>query len=270
MIQTLGHLREQTALHIRRYQSAAGEPASRLHALAAAPWPPRTTRILATLWTIGVLLLLALSVYAHLYAVFPLDRQIHSDFEVLQQTPVTPLGKFLGDLAGPVGALVEYVVVLGLLTLFRLFRELISLAVAGPGAELVNVVTNTLVARPRPPSYHGTTLFNLGSHSFPSGHTANAVGLFGFLFFLSVLTQQAYPKWRPWLLAAEVLCVYFALDVGVSRILEGQHWPSDVLGGYLVGAFTLTAGIALYHRLAARAVTRVGRQVIQAGRNRSS
>ena len=260
MFETLAHMRERSTIHLRRYQSAAGEPVSKLHALVATPWPTRTTRILAVLWTIGVLILLALSAAAHRYSVFPVDRLIHADFEGVQTTPVTPFGKSLGDLAGPAGAVVEYVIILGLLTLFRLFRELLCIAVSGLGAELVNVVTNTLVARPRPPSYHGTTLFNLGSHSFPSGHTANAVGLFGFLFFLSVLTLQAYPKWRPWLLAAEVLCVYFIIDVGISRVLEGQHWPSDVLGGYLVGALMLMVGIALYHWLAVRAATEEGKQ----------
>jgi membrane-associated phospholipid phosphatase len=213
--------------------------------------------LLSILWTIGILTFLALAVVVRLHPVIPVDQQINADFQGLQGTPVTPFGKSLGDLAGPVAAFIEYVIILGLLALFRLFCELLCIAVAGLGAEVMNIVTNALVARPRPPSYHGTTLFNLGSHSFPSGHTANAVGLYGFLFFLAVLMQRAHPKWRPWLLAAEVLCVSFVLDVGVSRILEGQHWPSDVFGGYLLGTLTLMVGIALYHRLAVRAATRI-------------
>jgi membrane-associated phospholipid phosphatase len=256
VLQNLAHRRERSTLHLRHHLPTGQEPASKLHALVATAWSARTTRLLSILWAIGIVTFLALAVVARLHPVIPVDQQINADLQGLQGTPVTPLGKSLGDLAGPVAAVIEYVIILGLLALFRLFRELLCIAVSGPGAEVMNVVMNSLVARPRPPSYHGTTLFNLGSHSFPSGHTANAVGLYGFLFFLAVLTQRAYPKWRPWLLAAEVLCVSFVIDVGVSRILEGQHWPSDVFAGYLLGALMLMVGIALYHRLAVRAATR--------------
>jgi|GEM_PF-943824 undecaprenyl-diphosphatase len=254
------HRRKQESLHFRLRRSpgksAAQEWASHLHALVATPWPTYATLMLGILWIIGVLAFLALAVAAHSHPVFPVDQQINADFQGWQRTPVTPFGKSVGDLAGPVAASIEYVIVLGVLALFRLFRELLCTAVAGLGAEVLNVITNTLVARPRPPSYHGSTLFNLGSHSFPSGHTANAVGLYGFLFFLALLTQRVYPRWRPWLVAAQVLCVYFVLDVGVSRILEGQHWPSDVVAGYLLGGLMLLVGIALYHWLAIRSATR--------------
>ncbi|MGH2516838.1 MAG: phosphatase PAP2 family protein, partial [Ktedonobacterales bacterium] len=206
MSQHLAHGRERASSHVRQHRSAAQEPAARLHALVATPWPARTTRILAVLWALGVLAMIALAVAARMHPVFPVDQQINANFQGLEQTPVTPFGKSLGDLAGPVAASIEYVIILGLFALFRLFRELLCTAVAGVGAEVMNIVINTIVARPRPPSYHGTTLFNLGSHSFPSGHTADAVGLYGFLFFLAILTQRVYPKWRLWLLAAQVLC----------------------------------------------------------------
>ena len=206
-------------------------------------------------WLAGVIGFVALAVAAHANPAFPFDRQISSWVQHLQGQRETSSLNTIGDLAGPFAAAIEYVIILGALLLFRLFREAICVAVAGLGAELLNIVVNAIVRRPRPPTYHGHVVAGLGAHSFPSGHTANAVGLYGFLIFLAVLAARAYPRWRPWLVAGIILCVYFIVDIGVSRVTEGQHWPTDVLAGYLLGAITVVVGVALYHRLAARALT---------------
>ena len=44
-----------------------------------------------------------------------------------------------------------------------------------------------------------------------------------------------------------------------SRILTGEHWPSDVLGGYLVAAFWLLVSLPVYPWAAARWPRLVGR-----------
>lgn len=240
--------------------------AARLHEVAARPWPARLTPALIVVWLAGVIGFIALAVAAHANPAFPFDRQISSWVQHLRGQRETSTLNTIGDLAGPLAAIIEYVIILGALLLFRLFREALCVAVSGLGAELLNVIVNGIVKRPRPPTYTGHVVAGLGKYSFPSGHTANAVGLYGFLIFLAVVAARAYPAWRRWLVAAIVLCVYFMADIGVSRVVEGQHWPTDVLAGYLLGAITLVVGVALYHRLAARAVehapgdTRLSRQ----------
>ena len=57
------------------------------------------------------------------------------------------------------------------------------------------------------------------SPSFPSGHTATA-------FALATSLSITYPKW--YVIAPSAL---WACSVGVSRMNEGVHYPSDVLAG---------------------------------------
>jgi membrane-associated phospholipid phosphatase len=229
---------------------ATDTPALRVPGAAA--WPMTAKPILIGSWIVIAAALAVLAVEAHRYASFPLDRSITAWALGFEQTPVTPGEKLIGDVAGPLGASIEYVIVLGAFLIFRLFREALCAAVAGLGAEIGNIVINALVARPRPPAYHGSTVLGLGRYSFPSGHTADALGLFGFLFYLCAVVAETSPRWRSWLRAAQVLIVLYLVDVGISRVLEQQHWPSDVFAGYLVGALALIPAIALYHMLAER------------------
>ncbi len=237
----------------RLNRAAGGAPMTQIP--GAAPWPAMASPILIIGWGAIAVALAVLAVEAHRYATFPLDHSFTAWALGDERNGLTPGIKTLGDVAGPLGAAITYVIVLGAMLLLRLFREALCAAIAGLGAEIGNIVINGLVARPRPPAYHGSTVLGLGAHSFPSGHTADALGLFGFLFYLCAIAWETAPRWRGWLRAAQVLIVLYLVDVGVSRIMEQQHWPSDVFAGYLVGALALIPAIALYHWLSQRAAS---------------
>lgn len=65
--------------------------------------------------------------------------------------------------------------------------------------------------------------------SFPSGHSANAVMTYVAMAVLLVRDRRGR---RLWVGAAIVL----ALLVGLSRVMLGVHWPSDVIAGWSFGA----------------------------------
>lgn len=57
--------------------------------------------------------------------------------------------------------------------------------------------------------------------SFPSGHTTTAFAIY---FVVSFLLPRSYP-----------FMLAFAMLVGVSRIVVGAHYPTDLIGGAIVG-----------------------------------
>ena len=69
------------------------------------------------------------------------------------------------------------------------------------------------------------------SPSFPSGHTATA-------FALATSLSIKYPKW--YVIAPSAL---WACSVGVSRMNEGVHYPTDVLAGAAIGAGFAVANV---------------------------
>jgi membrane-associated phospholipid phosphatase len=95
------------------------------------------------------------------------------------------------------------------------------------------------VARPT-----NNVVFDSG-FSYPSGHSAGVVVFGGML---------AYFAWRHWCSRRSKVLIGVGLGavvgvVGFDRIYLGVHWLSDVLGGWLFGAFWLFFVVSLFERL---------------------
>jgi membrane-associated phospholipid phosphatase len=79
-----------------------------------------------------------------------------------------------------------------------------------------------------------------GLHSFPSGHAVLVVAIYGLVAYV---WARASRSWLERILAVG-LCIIWSALVGVARLALGAHWPSDVLGGYIIGLVWLVAVIA--------------------------
>ncbi|SHI63389.1 phosphatase PAP2 family protein [Streptomyces sp. 3214.6] len=80
--------------------------------------------------------------------------------------------------------------------------------------------------------------------AYPSGHALTATVVFGLLLWLLHRHGAGPVIWRTAVAVAAVSVV----GVGLTRIWLGVHWPSDVLGGWLLGALLVTLAIAAQQR----------------------
>ena len=87
-------------------------------------------------------------------------------------------------------------------------------------------VLKFLVSKPRPEN----ALFVGVNYAFPSSHMAVSVYFFGWLWLLA---GRGKPTWRR--RVARVGLPLVVLMIGFGRVYVGAHWPSDVLGGLLLG-----------------------------------
>lgn len=80
----------------------------------------------------------------------------------------------------------------------------------------------------------------ISNPAFPSGHANNAAVVY--ILFIMLVPQARHPGWQ--LAAAAMIIV-----TGLSRIMLGVHWPTDVIGGWMLGtSFALTAGAVIAYR----------------------
>ncbi len=119
-----------------------------------------------------------------------------------------------------------------LLAIRRRWRVALYLLVAGAGALVLDPVLKSLVGRLRPVLAH--PIANGTGSSFPSGHALGSMVCYGAL--LLVFLPAARGRWRTMLIAVVAAII---LMVGVSRILLGVHYVSDVIGGWAIGVIWL-------------------------------
>lgn len=91
---------------------------------------------------------------------------------------------------------------------------------------LTTIITQLIkifIMRPRPyTELSNLILLDLGTdYSFPSGHTATSSAM-------AYVLSKEYNKW---------IFILIPLVVAFSRLYIGVHYPSDVLGGFLLGFF---------------------------------
>lgn len=123
------------------------------------------------------------------------------------------------------------------------WRESVFLAVALLGEVTIFVCTTLVIDRPRPPVAHLDSA--PPTSSFPSGHTAATVALYGALAIVALTASTK--RWLRWL--AVILAVAMPVAVGWSRLYRGMHYPSDVAAGAILGLlWLLIAGLVVLRR----------------------
>jgi len=121
----------------------------------------------------------------------------------------------------------------------------VAVAIAfGITIEVPVQVLKVLVDRPRPPGANEIEAFG-SLASYPSGHEARAV-------VLSLLVVGILLRGTRFATPAAIGAVVIVVLVGVARVGAGAHWPTDVIGGVLVGSAWAIPALAWVDRERAR------------------
>lgn len=194
--------------------------------------------------TYGGFLLAAvvLMVLARLSPLFPGDLGLSQAIQSLDSPRVEGI---MSGISFPGVFPRSLVITLGLAIILWVFRrrlEALFVAITLISYPM-GLVIKALVSRPRPDA-ELLRVLEMGSTegSFPSGHVLFVTVFLGFLLYLAS-TRLGGGFWQ-WL--CQGILILAIVGTGLSRIYLGAHWPSDVLGGYLVGGLILAPIIGLY------------------------
>ena len=195
----------------------------------AAQWRfPFAIVALATLWLAMLL-----------FGVGTLDRAIYASLYSGGNPLLVAIARFFTTLGEPT-VLISASVACALWLWYAGHRHLpfvlIAITMFGRGASELQ---KYWIARLRPDLE--THLVVVKTSSFPSGHANSAM-----IFYLTLaLVLSAGTRWHR---AAVTGAILLAICVGLSRVMLGVHWPSDVIGGWSFGLLWVLMTLRLAER----------------------
>jgi membrane-associated phospholipid phosphatase len=204
-------------------------------------------RVLLTVDAILLALFALLAWWVSLHPVLSVDVAITREFQE-NQTPWLRITMLAASYIGSTPLLSTALVVLAaaIFWIARLRLEALTVLFVSATSAILNYVIKLIVERPRPNAHLVEILQGASGASFPSGHVMSYVAFWGLLFSFAIILFKGNRWWRIALLIVPAL---FVVLVGPSRIYLGDHWASDVLGGYIFGGVWLGICLWVYLKL---------------------
>ncbi len=96
------------------------------------------------------------------------------------------------------------------------------------GSWVLNHILKAIIQRTRPFDY---ALVKQGGLSYPSGHSMVTMSMYlAIAYLLSRNIDDHIKKRNIYIVASTVIIL-----MGISRMYLGVHWPTDIIGGYIMG-----------------------------------
>jgi len=169
---------------------------------------------------------------------FPVDTAVHAWFVGVRTPGLTAAERLLTATGSGAPAYALAAAAGGLARGWRWWGRAAIAIAALAAVQLLRLALATAVHRPRPPREDWAAA--AGGWAFPSGHTTTSAAV----AVLVVVALRARTNPRAIRAVGTTAALLWAAGVGISRIYLGVHWPSDVLGGWLLVA-ALACGTAV-------------------------
>jgi undecaprenyl-diphosphatase len=211
---------QETAPALAAPKQAAAEVLAGQPGPTARRWLGPTALAVFLLFAIDTVLVVARST-------LPYDFEITSFIQQVNWGPVVYPLELIDTTAG------IWQVVVGLVAVVVLFvveRRAGWLMAIGSISSLLDNVLKLVISRQRPPADLVHILNPTTGFSYPSGHAVFFTWMSFMLAFS--LAPRVNPRLRPvlWIAAGVVIVL-----TCIARVWAGAHWPSDVIGGVLLG-----------------------------------
>ncbi|MBR6163364.1 phosphatase PAP2 family protein [bacterium] len=174
---------------------------------------------------------LSLVVVFHFDVITGLDLKILVKIQHLLGFIPLQVPIFISDFGYDLYMLPQLLIIGAVMIKFGRWKEFIGYALITEGVYLSVLILKEIIQRVRPDEIYMKV--HKTSFSFPSGHSS--VSMFFYLTLIYLINTSVKNKWAK--IFIDAFLILWILSVGLSRIYLGVHYPSDVLGGYLVGIF---------------------------------
>lgn len=172
--------------------------------------------------------------------ILELDLNIYKFFsENIINDKLTPIVKIITHIGGAKIVLVLTVVAI---ILIKGLKNKLFLLTGIVGTAGLNVVLKHIIQRERP---NINRSIPEKGYSFPSGHSMMSMAFYGMLIFLIFkYVKNTALKWT-----LIVILTILLSTIGITRIYLGVHYPSDVIGGFLVSLTYLFILTEIYNKV---------------------
>lgn len=111
-------------------------------------------------------------------------------------------------------------------------------------AAALNPVLKDLIQRDRPGAGDLIIREHARGYGYPSAHAMSAALFYGYALFGAIRVTTGRVRF-----ALSAACLLAIALIGWERVYDGAHWPSDVAGGWAIGALLLFSAVWLPTRV---------------------